>query len=349
MEGKINLQFLKTFESEIGTTKICCDFSPDNKYFATIAGLASSINIYSIETLLRVYKIATHNSFIHSIKFTSQEKYELSVLTCDSKVKFYNLSGDVAKLRGEIPFTHSGFLSSICFTKNHRFILTTGGDKQVKIWDYLLRSNNSSACVKINGHASPIFCSAISKDSKVVYTAGGAEGIYVWDFLGDVDTEMPMEEIGEFLGWNVSDKRSVKESNSREASPYKSLGLKDASPEKKLESERTSEKKAVDMMKTIHTLETLGVIKQKIGTRHQRLEDYNQAELRQTYELLNWENPEFGFVQEDVDRLFSLVEWGNKDFESKEKDLTKLYNLLISIEKLDENKKKERMNMVYDI
>jgi len=112
LEARNSFQFKKTFEADVGTTKIGCAFTPDSQYFATIGSMSSCINIWSLTTLSKVYKIAINNSFVHSIKFSNHDKYELIALTCDSRIKFYSMNGDYATLRGEIPFTHSGFLSS---------------------------------------------------------------------------------------------------------------------------------------------------------------------------------------------------------------------------------------------
>jgi len=136
LEAKNNYQFIKTFEADVSTNKIGCAFSPDSQYFASIGSLSSCINVFSLTSLNRVYKIATQNSFIHSIQFSNHEKYELIALTCDSKVKFYSLNSDYATLRGEIPFTHTGFLSALSYTKNHQYAITCGGDNQIRVWDY---------------------------------------------------------------------------------------------------------------------------------------------------------------------------------------------------------------------
>lgn len=77
LEARNNFQFIKTFEADVSTNKIGCAFSPDSVYFATIGSLSSCINVWNLDSFAKVYKIATNNSFIHSLKFSSHEKYEL--------------------------------------------------------------------------------------------------------------------------------------------------------------------------------------------------------------------------------------------------------------------------------
>ena len=377
LECANNFQFVKTFEGEVGTSKISCEFSPDNKYFATIGGLASCVNIWSLTSLNRVYKIATHNSFIHSIKFSNHDKYEQIVLTCDSKVKFYSMNGDIANLRGEIPFSHSGFLSSVNITKNHKYVITTGGDKQVKVWDYLLRATTGPGShQKINGHASPIYCSAISADSKTIFTAGGYEGIYIWDFKGDVDTEFDQEQVADFLGWNQQSRIESGENTFMEESKEVKGNLPNPEPHNQynnfLGDSDQEYDKAGSKGPTSKSIKILNTIASRFNVRFYSINEYNEEDMRLAYSLFNWalpnengnelhhdhEDPDYcdnvnkkkgGFTIEDVNRIHTLIDWNKKECHDKERDITKLTNQISTLDKFPDDIKKERCDMIYDI
>jgi WD40 repeat protein len=359
LEGSNNFNFMKTFEADVNTNKVGCAFSPDSKYFATIGSMSSCINVWSLTTLSKVYKIATNNSFVHTVKFSRHEKYELIALTCDSKVKFYSMNSDYASLRAEIPFTHNGFLSGAGFTGNHQFLITCGGDKQIRVWDYYLRNNANAIenSQKIVGHSSPIYCIAVSSDSKKIFTAGGQEGIYVWNFLGDVESEIDADKILEFVsnnGGNASHKNGTEEFKRIDTSEEDNQRLRVArEPEDQMDSPEFSSPKmqqqSCPASPATQKLMAVRGVEKKIGTPATRFEPYTSQDMGFAYNEFGWEAPEFGFMDEDSDRIVRLIDWVTFDLAQKEREIQKLFKLIPSVERSKDAEKKERVDMIYDI
>lgn len=170
---------------ELNNNKICCDFTPDERFFATIGAVNSCINIWTLSNLSRHYIVPVKGSYIHTFKFSKSNHYEMFVLTCDAKVKVFYLEKSRAVQIREIVSTHESFISDLAFVGLSSFIVTVGGDKSLNVWDYWMRTKKGPGAKQhFIGHACPIYTTASSKSGKV-YTAGGSEGIFCWKFLGD--------------------------------------------------------------------------------------------------------------------------------------------------------------------
>jgi WD40 repeat protein len=151
---------------------------------ATIGALNSSVNFWSLNTLLKHYSVAVKGSFIHTFKFSPASNYELFVLTCDSKIKVYALEKSRAYLTREMVNTHENFISDLAFVGTS-YLVTVGGDKAVNVWDYWFRLKKiPEARQQFKGHACPIY-SVVGTPGGQLFTAGGSEGIFSWKFLGD--------------------------------------------------------------------------------------------------------------------------------------------------------------------
>lgn len=181
-----NYEFVKTFEPELNNNKICCDFTPDEKFFATIGALNSCVNLWSLETLSKHYTVPVKGSFIHTFKFSQGSQFELFILTCDSKIKVYGLEKRKAFLAREQINTHQNFVSDMAFLGQSNYIVTAGGDKHLCVWDYWMRIKKSPENhQEFKGHACPIYSVVATKDG-TVYSAGGSEGIFCWKCRGDL-------------------------------------------------------------------------------------------------------------------------------------------------------------------
>ena len=188
LDAERDYEFVKSFEPEIGSTKTGACFTPDERFLATIGASNSKVNIWQLSSLTKVYDIDLKNSYVHSLSITSNRNYELLVLTCDQKLKAYSLGMEKAKFRGEIRNTHDLFISSVVTLPNLKYLITTGGDKQVSVWDYKMRLNNGKdSSLSFNAHSSPIYTMAVSKHCKRIFTAGGGEGIYEWSHTLDIN------------------------------------------------------------------------------------------------------------------------------------------------------------------
>ena len=170
----------------LNNNKICCDFTPDEKFFATIGAVNSVINLWSLETLTKHYSIPVKGSYIHTFKFSPNNLYDLFVLTCDSKIKVFGLQKQKAYLAREQVSTHQNFISDMTFLGAQNYVVSAGGDKQLKVWDYWMRiKKGAESHQEIKGHACPIY-SVVSSKSGQIYSAGGSEGIFCWKFLGRI-------------------------------------------------------------------------------------------------------------------------------------------------------------------
>lgn len=182
-------EFVKSFEPEIGNTKVSAGFSPDEQFFAKIGETNQCIGVWALGSFTKVYDIVVKGAFAHSLFFTdSMKNYELVVLTCERKMRVYQLGLEGAKRRGDLKDTHQNFISGATLTPNLKYFITVGGDKQVALWDHKFRLNSGpSGSARFSGHSQPIYSLAVGQYGKVFYTAGGQEGIYEWEYLGDVN------------------------------------------------------------------------------------------------------------------------------------------------------------------
>lgn len=190
-------EFVKQFPSDNTTTKFSAAFSPDGRFLAFISTLNNTIDLYNLESLSKQYSISTVNSFIHTIffpetKYPSEDKntqnlsrYQLVALTCDSKIKCFDLKEKSATLRSQLGNLHQNFVADGVFTPNGKFLVSGGGDGCIKVWDGKMRQKTSCT---FKGHSGAVFCveAGICKEGGLkIYSAGGSEGIFEWEFDGD--------------------------------------------------------------------------------------------------------------------------------------------------------------------
>lgn len=115
------------------------------------------------------------------------------VLTTSSKLKFYRLGSSARDTELLHVKDAYGVTDRECvdfqISSNNRFIVLTGKEGTVKVFDYFMRGDVIASYQAFQGHFKYASRAIISKDMRFVFSIGELNGIYKWAFYGD--TSMP--------------------------------------------------------------------------------------------------------------------------------------------------------------
>jgi len=190
-------------------------FSPDNELFAHIGNNANTICIWETANYSLKYQLDLPGEIISKLKFAPNNK-DLLVMTATSKLKYFRI--DSIKQRCmqvmEVPGLNDMECTTFTISENNAFIISSGKDCIIKVFDYAMRGNLFPAFQAFLGHQAP--------PSKVLLTPNGNQllvscsksdnYIYVWDSQVNSPMVEPPSDIMEItkLG-DVNTKKTLKE------------------------------------------------------------------------------------------------------------------------------------------
>ena len=156
-------------------------FAPEGDFFVVLGAGGTSICAWDCLSLTMKAKFMTGGTSIRSLAFVDQG---LAVVTNSQppKLHIYELNGFKLTLQREFPNLHSGYISNFAVSSNSRYLLSTGEDRVVKIWDYL--KPQEGKCQSFLGHTSPTDQLFLSKSLTWLLTASRNDGLFLWEFLG---------------------------------------------------------------------------------------------------------------------------------------------------------------------
>ena len=74
------------------------------------------------------------------------------------------------------PYSHSGFVSDLVFSKDSKIIASASGDKTIRLWD----GETGQFKRTFNGHSEAVFSVAISPDSQIIVSSSADQTIRIW-------------------------------------------------------------------------------------------------------------------------------------------------------------------------
>jgi len=175
-----NPKLIKTIKDDHNTwiEHIC--FSPDGKYFASVAGdyVYAKVNIYSVVgsnfTLLKT--LTDHGNSIWSIEFSPDGKY-FATGSFDHTVNIYSVSGGSFSVLKTLT-DHSDGVNSASFSADGKYLATGSSDKTVKI--YSISNDNFIFLKNLKDHSNGIESVSFSADGKYLATDSGNDIVKIY-------------------------------------------------------------------------------------------------------------------------------------------------------------------------
>ena len=138
-------QFLpvKNIDYELPNTNYCSlSFSADSSLLANISSNANTITVWETRNFSIRYHLDITGDLISKIKFAPNGK-DLVLLTTSSKLKFYRLGASARDTELQHIKDCYGVTDMECLdfviSKNNRFIICTGKEGVIKVFDYFMR------------------------------------------------------------------------------------------------------------------------------------------------------------------------------------------------------------------
>lgn len=159
-------------------------FSPDNELFAHIGSNANVVCIWETTNYSLKYQLDLPGEVISKIKFSGNCK-DFLVLTATSKIKYFRIDTRTQRCQQimEIPGIHDLECTDFCISGNCAFIITSGKDGILKVFDYAMRGEMFPAFQAYLGHQGYPCKILLSPHENSLLASISKENnfIYIWD------------------------------------------------------------------------------------------------------------------------------------------------------------------------
>jgi WD40 repeat protein len=171
-------------------------FSPDSRLLANISSNANSITIWETANFSLKYNLDLTGSIICKVKFAPNNK-DFIVLTSTSRLKFFRLSNGDISLFKDVPPVHDFECLDFSISDNCKFLITSGKDGFIKVFDYFMRGDILPAAQCFLGHYNFGKRVLFSQDVSHIFSSGDFNGIFTWKFFGDNEFNADIEDVYE--------------------------------------------------------------------------------------------------------------------------------------------------------
>ena len=183
----------------VGSNYMCVmgvTFSSNNNYIAAIEEFG---NIFVFDntgpTPFIIDTINTGTTYGFSTAISPSNNM-VAVGCSNGKLKIYNLPGGT--LAKDIT-AHSNWVMSVCYSPNGNYIVTTGSDNKVKVWD-----NTGTLIHTLTGHSGYVTSAKVTPDNNFVVSASRDDKIKIWNINTGVLVQTINGHVGDINAVDVS-------------------------------------------------------------------------------------------------------------------------------------------------
>ena len=186
----------------IDTPAIYTDISIDveKDYFCTIGSESNCALVWNCITFGMKNRVIVNNFFIKKICLIN--KNLLACILDNCSVRFYSLSAYEGIFIKELLNLHINNVNQFITTNNYKFLLTSGEEGMIKIWDMKMVFKQIQSYQQFIGHSTGVRGLIMMDNKGIVISTSENSGIYFWNFLGDT-TFTENEIIQEFEKLNA--------------------------------------------------------------------------------------------------------------------------------------------------
>ena len=168
--------------------------SVDKEYFASIGPDSNCALVWNSNTFGMKNRVPVSNFFIKKLCLISKNLLGCILENCC--VRFYALSTYEGIFIKELMNIHIHQINQFIVSKNYKFLISSGEEGMIKIWDMKMVFKPFQSYQQFIGHASGVRAIILMENKSLLISASENSGIYFWNYLGDVtftETEISQE------------------------------------------------------------------------------------------------------------------------------------------------------------
>ena len=187
----IQVKILRIDQPAINTD---LSLSIDKNYFATIGPESNCALVWNSNTFGMKNRVPVNNFFIKKLCLINKNLLALILENCS--IKFYALSIYEGLFLKELMNIHINSINTLMSSRNYKFLISSGEEGMIKIWDMKMVFKNIQSYQQFIGHSSGVRGVILLENKSLLVSCSENSGIYFWNFLGDVtftETEISQE------------------------------------------------------------------------------------------------------------------------------------------------------------
>jgi WD40 repeat protein len=152
-------------------------------YFSTIGSESNCALVWNCLTFGMKNRVPINNFFIKKICLIN--KNLLACILDNCNVRFYALSAYEGVFIKELMNLHINNVNHFITSHNYRYLLSSGEEGMIKIWDMKMVFKTMQSYQQFIGHATGVRGLILMESKGLLISASEKSGIYFWNFLGD--------------------------------------------------------------------------------------------------------------------------------------------------------------------
>jgi WD40 repeat protein len=189
-----NFMQIKSIRIDEPTPFTDISLTHDKEYFATIGPEANCVLVWNSKTFGLKNRVPINNFFIKRVCLIT--KNILAVVLENCSIQYYSIGTYEGLLVKEFPNVHIDKVNELLISKNYKYMLTSGEEGMIKIWDSKMLYRNYMSYQQYIGHSTGVRALIVLEQKSLIITASDNSGIFFWNFLGDLtfcETEITQE------------------------------------------------------------------------------------------------------------------------------------------------------------
>ena len=164
---------LQGHEASVNTIAI----SPDGQTLAS-GSQDRTVSLWNLKTGKQIFTFFGQAGEVHTVAISPDGKM-LVAGGFDNKISSWRI--ETRELMGSFfylnsPYSHSGFVSSVAFSRDRRILASASGDKTIRLWGGYTGEIKRT----LNGHSDTIWSIAISPDNQTLVSGSADKTIRIW-------------------------------------------------------------------------------------------------------------------------------------------------------------------------
>ena len=177
------LKVLKGHEASVNSIAI----SPDGQMLAS-GSLDRTVSLWNLKTGKQIFTFFGQAGEVHAVAI-SPDGQMLVAGGSDNKITSWQLKTKTLFRTFSYltsPYSHSGFVSSLAFSRDRKILASASGDKTIRLWG----GYRGEIKRTLNGHSDTVWSVAISPDGQTLVSGSADKTIRLWSISDSQQTRI---------------------------------------------------------------------------------------------------------------------------------------------------------------